>query len=682
MDRNEFSLACKNFGNVNYDDKYCPFCQVPFSLVQWSGKGMHLEVCFRSKKPIKECPKGLRCKSEMAVHYRLYQHPQLAYQRSSKVTLYSHPSVVSSSSDEEVRHFENSKNLESCTINMLSSTNNASVTNEVLTKTNQAHKSPTTLKIPFVSSNDFHKPTVSKVGCSKVLDFRKSDNEIDSACFETPSVKVELPLASRKPDFKDECIKLTINGDLDVSLESIGKSSRKLNIEHSTGTLSDFKKKEEQKTHSTCIKKEPVCLSEPPFDGSQIKNPISLKSNFKDGSLDAYFGVKSPVSVKNSSQDRTLDSFLGIKRKGIKTLKSKESVSQKKLKVLNDSSSSYKKTCPFYKKVEGTSIAVDAFNYGEVPGVSHYFLSHFHYDHFIGLSKHWKSNIYCSKITAELVRMRYKTLSSKVMSLPMNEAIQVDDINVTLFEANHCPGAAIFVFKLANSTSVLHTGDFRADNCLIDCLTSMRCHFSVVYLDTTYLNPKYAFPSQDEVVRFATSKVTECLKMFPNTLVISGTYTIGKEKIFLDIAQKLQCKICVTKEKLKIMNCFQDKAINSVLTTDPTETNLHVVQMKQLQWPSLKKMHSKYSHTYTKLLAIKPTGWTFDKFPNGCLNSKKINFDKPIVLLELPYSEHSSFLELQRFVEALKPRKIIPTVNVGNASTRTMMNSYLDSWKR
>ena len=48
------------------------------------------------------------------------------------------------------------------------------------------------------------------------------------------------------------------------------------------------------------------------------------------------------------------------------------------------SPSKERKVAPFYKKIENTNLAVDAFCYGDLANVKYYLLSHFHSDHYQG----------------------------------------------------------------------------------------------------------------------------------------------------------------------------------------------------------------------------------------------------------------------------------------------------------
>ena len=48
----------------------------------------------------------------------------------------------------------------------------------------------------------------------------------------------------------------------------------------------------------------------------------------------------------------------------------------------------------------------------------------------------------------------------------------------------------------------------------------------------------------------------------------------------------------------------------------------------------------------------------------------------------VPYSEHSSFVEMKRFVQWLQPLKVIPTVNVGSYASRRAMEKCFGEWLR
>jgi len=51
-----------------------------------------------------------------------------------------------------------------------------------------------------------------------------------------------------------------------------------------------------------------------------------------------------------------------------------------------------------------------------------------------------------------------------------------------------------------------------------------------------------------------------------------------------------------------------------------------------------------------------------------------------ITIYGIPYSEHSSFTELRRFVKFLKPVEIIPTVNAADHTKRNAMTKYFKQW--
>ena len=185
----------------------------------------------------------------------------------------------------------------------------------------------------------------------------------------------------------------------------------------------------------------------------------------------------------------------------------------------------YQRTCPFYKILPGFSICVDAFRYGAVEGCKAYFLSHFHSDHYIGLTSSWSHGpIYCSHVTANLVRQQLRVDPKWVFDLDFDRKMEVPNtggVNVTMIPANHCPGSSLYLYekivgkgKNPKVQRVLHCGDFRAGPAhvqhpllrpdVVDAVTGKNVaqqKLDVCYLDTTYLTPKYAFPRQEEVIK-------------------------------------------------------------------------------------------------------------------------------------------------------------------------------------
>ncbi|XP_009876251.1 PREDICTED: DNA cross-link repair 1A protein, partial [Apaloderma vittatum] len=337
------------------------------------------------------------------------------------------------------------------------------------------------------------------------------------------------------------------------------------------------------------------------------------------------------------------------------------------------------KHCPFYKKIPGTGFTVDAFQYGEVEGCTAYFLTHFHSDHYCGLTKNFMFPIYCNKITGNLVKSKLRVKEEYVHVLPMETECVVNGIKVMLLDANHCPGATMILFRLPSGTVILHTGDFRADPSMERCPALVGQQVHTLYLDTTYCSPEYTFPSQQEVIQFAVNTAFETVTLNPRTLVVCGTYSIGKEKVFLAIAEVLGSKASMSRDKYKTLQCLESAAVNSLISVDWAGTLLHVLPMMQINFKGLQDHLNKFSENFDQVLAFRPTGWTYS---DSCLSLVDI---KPqtrgkITIYGIPYSEHSSYLEMKRFVQWLKPQKIIPTVNVGDWRARSLMEKHFRDW--
>ncbi|KAI7796624.1 DNA cross-link repair 1A protein [Triplophysa rosa] len=337
------------------------------------------------------------------------------------------------------------------------------------------------------------------------------------------------------------------------------------------------------------------------------------------------------------------------------------------------------KRCPFYKKIPGTGFAVDAFQYGLVEGVTAYFLTHFHSDHYNGLKKDSVFPIYCNKITGNLVKSKLKVDEQYVHVLPVNTQCTVQGVKVTLLDANHCPGAAILLFVLPDGQTVLHTGDFRADPSMERYPELQGLRIQSLYLDTTYCSPEYTFPTQQEVITFAVNTAFEWVTLNPRTLIVCGTYAVGKEKVFLAVSEVLGSKVCLSRDKYNTMCCLESEQIGRRITTDWQTAQVHVLPMMQLNFKNLRTHLKKFSRKYDQLVAFKPTGWTFNQTVR--VEDIQPQTQGNISIYGIPYSEHSSYLELKRFVQWLRPKKIIPTVNVGSWKSRKAMESYFHEWQ-
>lgn len=430
----------------------------------------------------------------------------------------------------------------------------------------------------------------------------------------------------------------------------------------------------------------------------------------------------------------------------------------------------YQRTCPFYKIMPGLYVCVDAFRYGKVEGQSAYFLSHFHSDHYIGLTSSWAHGpIYASKVTCNLMRQVLRVDPKWIVPLEFEKKIEVPNtkgVFVTMIPANHCPGSSLYMFEKVigknkdgspRMNRILHCGDFRACPAhishpllkpdVVNAITGQTKQqvIDTCYLDTTYLTPKYSFPGQHDVIdacaqmcislskeiadssdafeqakaermgstmsKFLEKGEAEIVKpeedetkprMRGRLLVIIGTYSIGKERICLGIARALGSKIFAPPAKMRICKCLEDAELNSLLTSNPLEAQVHMQTLMEIRAETLHDYLVAFKPHFARVVGFRPTGWSyrpptsrFTENPavNTVLNSEgwKSRFTmrdlapqrgstKESNCFGVPYSEHSSFRELTMFCCALRINRIVPTVNVGSAKSREKMKGWIEKW--
>ncbi|XP_026489022.2 DNA cross-link repair 1A protein-like [Vanessa tameamea] len=330
------------------------------------------------------------------------------------------------------------------------------------------------------------------------------------------------------------------------------------------------------------------------------------------------------------------------------------------VKSKSNKTSAVARNIPYHKIVTGTHFAVDAFSYGEIPNIKHYFLTHFHSDHYMGLNRNFNKMLFCSKITADLCVLRLGVSFKRVHIINLDETIVIDGVEVTAIDANHCPGALMFVFTLPNGKSILHTGDFRASDVMESYPVFWNKDVHTIYLDTTYCNPRYDFPKQDQSLEMALNLLREKKtalekvgKKFSSVLIVCGTYTIGKEKFFHGMARRVGCTVWACPEKDLVLQTVEGRSFSLV---PPQSCQLHVVPMRDLTHEKMRSYLANLKGAFSEVVAFKPSGWE---------NGKSPSVEKDSVTIHgIPYSEHSSFSELIRFVKFLKPKQVIPTVYI------------------
>ncbi|XP_051140515.1 uncharacterized protein LOC127257955 isoform X4 [Andrographis paniculata] len=139
----------------------------------------------------------------------------------------------------------------------------------------------------------------------------------------------------------------------------------------------------------------------------------------------------------------------------------------------------------------------------------YHFLTHAHKDHTQGIIAHASYPIYSTLLTKTLTLQYYPQLDeSMFVGIEVGQSLIIEDQDgdfvVTAFDANHCPGAVMFLFE-GNFGNILHTGDCRLTP---ECLQSLPgkyigkkgkapiCPLDCIFLDCTFGQFPLRMPSR------------------------------------------------------------------------------------------------------------------------------------------------------------------------------------------
>lgn len=296
------------------------------------------------------------------------------------------------------------------------------------------------------------------------------------------------------------------------------------------------------------------------------------------------------------------------------------------------------------KVLPDTPIAVDCWQLRKCLHVRLFFLSHMHSDHTCGLSSTWSHRpIYCSPLTAKLLRLKLQIKQKWIRPLEIGQdhMLMLDDLGkerltVNLIDANHCPGAVMFLFQGYFGTR-LYTGDFRYTPSMlrVPCLQN-HINIDVLYLDNTNCDPTRALPSRQQ----ATQQIKQIIRDHPGYAVVIGLYSLGKESLLVDLAMEFKTWVEVDRERLETLRVLQ---LPDVFTTDSGAGRIRVVNQSMISASNLMAWNKLQS-----TIAILPT-------------SRPMVSCHPNVYV-VPYSDHSSYQELEDFVSALSPISLVPIV--------------------
>jgi DNA ligase-1 len=286
------------------------------------------------------------------------------------------------------------------------------------------------------------------------------------------------------------------------------------------------------------------------------------------------------------------------------------------------------------------------------------FVSHAHFDH---LALH--REILCSEGTARLIGARMPGQRTEhVLPFGQEEAL-TEECSVILVPAGHIFGSAQALLNHALHGTLLYTGDFKLRRGLSAeaCATPAA---DVLIMETTFGKPQYVFPPTESILQAIAGFCHDTLAD-GETPVLYG-YSLGKSQELLRGLAEAHLPVMLHPQTWSLTKVYEELgvAFPPFQAFAAAELKGHVVICPPQVAGSafLKKIPGRRTAVIT--------GWAMD--PNAVY---RYQCDAAF-----PLSDHADYPDLLRFVDAVKPKRVLTLHGFASEFAETLRGRGIEAW--
>ncbi|CAO2210410.1 unnamed protein product [Urochloa humidicola] len=305
----------------------------------------------------------------------------------------------------------------------------------------------------------------------------------------------------------------------------------------------------------------------------------------------------------------------------------------------------------------------------------HRFLTHAHRDHLAGIAAtsavSASSPVYASRLTVLIALRIFPQLDPAAFveleagDPPRRVPDPDGDFTVTAFDANHCPGAVMFLFE-GPFGAVLHTGDCRlTPECLSAMMPLLSRRIDYLFLDCTFARSPLQFPTKEDSIR----QVINCICKHPNAPVVYLVCDmLGQEDVLIEVSKAFGSKIYVDRERNSDCHDTLTRVAPEILAADDAATTcrFQVIPFPWLSDRATEILALARARQQPEPLIIRPSSqwYAYYKAPESSTERKPL-LTEPMRdefgVWHVCLSMHSSREELEQALGIIKPKWVVST---------------------